>query len=131
VTGNLTLHYERKLYLLLDTPQNRRYVGKYLDVYQFPDGRIEMRAAGVPLPYSTYDKLGAINQGAIVENKRLGHVLRVSGIVQAGRDNRCVKGPSTAHRSDGKRIPWKKIAGTKTQRQLNEQDLQKALQDRS
>jgi hypothetical protein len=73
VTGNLTLHYERKLYLLADTPKNRRYAGKYLDVYQFPDGKVEIRAAGVKVPYSTYDKLGAIDQGAIVENKRLGH----------------------------------------------------------
>jgi hypothetical protein len=29
VTSNLTLHYERKLYLLADTPTNRRYAGKY------------------------------------------------------------------------------------------------------
>jgi hypothetical protein len=62
VTSNLTLHYDRKLYLLQDTPDNRRYAGKYLDVYQFPDGRIEIRAAGVSVPYSTYDKLGAIDQ---------------------------------------------------------------------
>src|SRR6202140_3968935 len=105
VTSNLTLHYERKLYLLPDTPKNRRYAGKYLDVYQFPDGKIEIRAAGVSLPYSTYDKLGAIDQGAIVENKRLAHALRISNMVQAERDNRSVGGPSTAHRSDGKKVP--------------------------
>ena len=90
VTSNLTLHYERKLYLLPDTPENRHYASKYLDVYQFPDGKIEIRAAGVSLPYSTYDKLGAIDQGAIVENKRLGHALRISNMVQAERDNRSV-----------------------------------------
>jgi hypothetical protein len=83
VTSNLTLHYERKLYLLQDTPENRRYAGKYLDVHQFPDGRIEIRAAGVSVPYSTYDKLGAIDQGAIVDNKRIGHALRISHLVQA------------------------------------------------
>jgi hypothetical protein len=38
-------------------------------VYQFPDGKIEIRAAGEKVPYSTYDKLGAIDQGAIVENR--------------------------------------------------------------
>jgi hypothetical protein len=131
VTSNLTLHYERKLYLLPDTPENRRYVAKYLDVYQFPDGKIEIRAAGVSLPYSTYDKLGAIDQGAIVENKRLGHALRISNMVQAERDNRSVAGPSTAHRIDGKKVPRKKLAGTKTQRELNEKDLQKALEVRN
>jgi Helix-turn-helix domain len=131
VTSNLTLHYERKLYLLPDTPQNRRYAAKYLDVYQYPDGKIEIRAAGVSLPYSTYDKLGTIDQGAIVENKRLGHALRISGAIQANRDNRCVIGPSTAHRIDGKKVPRKKLAGTKTQRELNQKDLQKALEVRS
>lgn len=131
VTSNLTLHYERKLYLLPDTPQNRRYATKYLDVYQFPDGKIEIRAAGVSLPYSTYDKLGAIDQGAIVENKRLGHALRISNMVQAERDNRSVAGPSTAHRINGKKVPRKKLAGTKTQRELNQKDLQKALEVQS
>jgi hypothetical protein len=128
VISNLTLHYERKLYLLPDTPQNRRFAAKYLDVYQYPAGKIEIRAAGVSLPYSTYDKWGAIDQGAIVENKRLGHALRISGAIQANRDNRCVIGPSTAHRIDGKKVPRNKLAGTKTQRELIQKDLQTALE---
>jgi transposase len=127
VISNLTLHYERKLYLLSDTPANRRYAGKYLDVYQFPDGRIEIRAAGVSIPYSTYDKLGEIDQGAIVENKRLGFALRLAQTVQAARDNQSYAGPSTAHRSDGLRVPRKKHPGTKTQRELNAQDVRQAL----
>lgn len=131
VTSNLTLHYERKLYLIADTPANRRYAGKYLDVYQFPDGRIEIRAAGVRVPYSTYDKLGAIDQGAIVENKRLGHALRISSLVQAERDNQYYAGPSTAHRVDGQAVPRKKRGGSKTQRELNEKDVEKALAEQS
>ena len=87
------MHYERKLYLLLDTPTNRRYCGKYVDVLQYPDGRIEIQVAGVSLPYSTYNKLGTIDQGTVVENKRLGHVLRIAQVVQAERDNRAVSVP--------------------------------------
>jgi hypothetical protein len=128
VTSNLTLHYERKLYLLPDTPTNRRYAGKYVDVLQYPDGRIEIQVAGVSLPYSTYDKLGTIDQGAIVENKRLGHVLRIAQVVQAERDNRAVSVPSTAHRVTGIHIPRRKIAGTKTQRELGPNDLRVAIQ---
>jgi hypothetical protein len=128
VTSNLTLHYERKLYLLPDTPKNRRYAGKYLDVYQFPDGKIEIRAAGEKVPYSTYDKLGAIDQGAIVENKRLGHALRISSLVQAERDSQYYAGPSTAHRANGKRVPRKKVGGTKTQRELSQKDVENALE---
>jgi hypothetical protein len=131
VTSNLTLHYERKLYLLQDTPDNRRYAGKYLDVYQFPDGRIEIRAAGVSVPYSTYDKLGAIDQGAIVENKRLGHALRISGLVQSERDNHSYAGPSTAHRIGGSKVPRNARTGKKTQRELNQKDLQKAIEVQS
>jgi hypothetical protein len=37
------------------------------------DGICVNTPAAVSPPYSTYDKLGAIDQGAIVENKRLGH----------------------------------------------------------
>jgi hypothetical protein len=100
-------------------------------VYQFPDGKIEIRAAGVKVPYSTYDKLGAIDQGAIVENKRLGHALRISGLVQAERDNQYYAGPSTAHRGDGQTVPRKKRVGSKTQRELNEKDVEKALEDQT
>ena len=131
VTSSLTLHYERKLYLLADTPKNRRYAGKYLELYQFPDGKIEIRAAGVKVPYSTYDKLGAIDQGAIVENKRLGHALRISSLVQAERDNHYYAGPSTAHRVNGKHVRRKKVSGTKTQRELNQKDVEKALEVRT
>lgn len=128
VTHNLTLHYERKLYLLADTPANRRLIGKYVEVFQYPDGRIEIRVAGEALPYSTYDKLGAIDQGAIVENKRLGSVLRVVQAVQAHRDNRSMDVPSTAHRADGTVVPRERIAGSKKQKELGPEDLQQALE---
>jgi hypothetical protein len=130
VTQNLTLHYERKLYLLADTPQHRRLIGKYIDVFQFPDGRVEIRAAGVSLPYSTYDKLGEIDQGAIVENKRLGQVLRVAQIVQAERDNRGHSGPSTAHRKNGEHVLHHRAPGVKAQKQLVPADLAKAIRPR-
>jgi hypothetical protein len=81
------------------------------------------------VPYSTYDKLGAIDQGAIVENKRLGRALRISGMVQAERDNQYYAGPSIAHRGDGQ--TRKKRGGSKTQRELNEKDVQKALEDQT
>ena len=127
VTQHLTLNYERKLYLLADTAQNRRCIGKYVDVFQFPDGRIEIRVAGVSLPYATYDKLGTIDQGAIVENKRLGHALRIAQLVQAGRDNRSAAGPSTAHRANGRHVPGRRAPGAKSQRDLNQQDVEQAV----
>jgi hypothetical protein len=129
LTENLTLRYERKLYSLHETKELRRYAGKYVDVYQFPDGRIEVRAGGVSIPYHTYDKLGEIDQGAIVENKRLGHALRVSSVIQADRDNRRADAPSTAHRSNGKLVQYKKLPGTKRSRDFSEKDLRRALEN--
>lgn len=127
LTQNLTLHYERKLYMLKDTPAHRQLIGKYLDVYQYPDGRIEIRTAGVSIPYSEFDKLGELDQGQIVENKRLGHVLQAVQIVQAQRDNRVLSAPSTAHRQNGRLSRARKTPGTKTQRQLNVHDLAAAI----
>ena len=127
VTDSLTLRYERKMYLIEDTPSNRRYIGKYIEVFQFPDGRIEIRVAGLSLPYSTYNKVGTIDHGAIVDNKRLSQVLRTAQIVQAQRDDRVVFRPSSAHRADGTPIPKNKIAGTKRQRDLSEDDLHNAI----
>jgi hypothetical protein len=131
VTKALTLHYERKLYMLADTAANRRLIGKYLEVFQHPDGRIEIRVAGESLPYSIYEKLGAVDQGAIVDNKRLGHVLQISQLVQAKRDDRVVNVPSTAHRCDGTAVPRNKLAGSKRQRELGPEDLESAVQSKA
>ena len=131
VTHNLTLHYERKLYLLPDTADNRRLIGKYIDIYQYPDGKIEIRARGQSLPYSTYDKLGEIDHGAIVDSKRLGAVLQVAQITQANRDSRAASVPSSAHRGNGAHIPRTRRPGTKTQRELGPVDLKKAIEKRA
>jgi len=66
-------------------------------VIQFPDGRVEIRAGGQSLPYSTYDRVGVIDQGAVVNHKRLSQALQAAQILQAQRDDRVVNKPSTAH----------------------------------
>lgn len=130
MTKDLTLHYERKLYLVADTPANRRLIGKYIEVFQFADGHIELRVAGKSIPYSVYDKLGEVDAGAIVENKRIGHVLQIAQIVQSKRESRARDVPSTVHRADGRKIPRDRVAGVKRQRQLNAADLSEAVRSR-
>lgn len=61
--------------------------GKYIDVFDYPDGHIEIRAGSTTLPNVRYDRLPQVDQGAIVENKRLGHALQVANLAQQ-RDNR-------------------------------------------
>jgi hypothetical protein len=110
VTDSLTLRYERKMYLIQDTPSNRRLIGKYIEVFQFPDGRIEIRVAGsltalLHIRQTRNDRSGRNRRQQTIE-PCASHVTDRSG----SRDNRVVFRPSTAHRVDGTPIPKNKIA---------------------
>lgn len=125
VSKNLTLQYDKKLYLLEDNEENRRFQGKYIDVWQYPDGTIELRANGTSLPFITYDRLGELDQGGIIDNKRLGRALEMIKLVQDKRDNtRSQALPSL----DGQTSRRKKQPGKKSQRSLNKDDMLEALQ---
>ncbi|MDB5770475.1 MAG: elements of external origin [Burkholderia sp.] len=54
VSHVLTLQYAKTMYLLADAPMTRKLIGKYIEVYEYPDGRIELRGDGIALPY--YDR---------------------------------------------------------------------------
>ncbi|WP_412525941.1 ISNCY family transposase [Burkholderia lata] len=127
VTKSLTVQYDRVIYLLEDTAANRSLVHRYIEVWEYPDGRIELRANGAALPYIRYDKLSEIDQGAVVEHKRLGHVLQVAQAIQAQRDNRRISGsPSRTNRG----VPVRATAplpGTKKQRSITETDVEAAI----
>jgi len=127
VSHSLTLQYDKVIYMLEDMPAARKLIGQYIDVLEYPDGCVEIRANGVTLPYSTYDRLSEIAQGAIVENKRLGHVLQVAQIIQEQRDNR--RGRSAPARTNQGLSPVKLKAepGKKAQRQFDENDLAQAV----
>lgn len=71
VSKALTVRYDKMLLLLEDNDESRRAMGKYLDAWQYPDGRVELRSHGTVLPYSAYDRLSEVDQGAIVDNKRV------------------------------------------------------------
>ncbi len=102
VSKNLTVQYDKMLYLIEDNEYSRRAIGKYIDVWHYPDGHKELRLNGVLLPYSTYDRLSEVEPVAIVDNKRLGHVLDVARQVQRKRDNN--RSPGVVTRADNQRI---------------------------
>jgi len=89
-------------------------------------GRVELWADGASLPYTTYDRLGEIDQAAIVENKRLGHVLAIAAQVQALRDSRHQAGPSRTLSGEPPR-PARVPLNVKRQRLINRLDLERAL----
>ena len=102
VSMSLTLQHDRVRYLLPDTPDARKLIHRYIDVFEYPDGRIELRADGLSLAYVRYDKLPFIDAGAIVENKRLGHALKVAQLIQAQRDDRRCGGTPSRTNSGAK-----------------------------
>lgn len=76
LSNNLTFQYNKIMYLVEDSPENRKIARKRVTVYDYPDGSIEVRYEGKPLPYSVlHDRLQSIEQGEVVDNKRLGNVM--------------------------------------------------------
>src|SRR5471032_1030428 len=123
VSATLTVQYDRVMYLLDDTPLNRGLIHHYLDVLEYPDGRIEIRDNGSALTYRQYDRLSDIDQGAVVDNKRLGHVLEVAQQVQMERDNRRISG-SPSRTNQGEPVkPKMRANNTRKQRALTQADL--------
>lgn len=66
VSKSLTVQYDKILYLIEDSEYSRRAIGKYIDVWHYPDGHKELRLNGVLLPYSTYDRLSEVETVAML-----------------------------------------------------------------
>lgn len=124
VSKSQTVQYDKVIYLIEDSEISRKAIGKYIEVWHYPDGRKELKLNGVALPYSTYDRLSEIDQGAIVDNKRLGRTLEYIKLVQDKRDNnRSQAIPAGDGPSRRRRKPTEK----KSQRSLNGDDMLEAL----
>lgn len=75
VSQQLAFSYQRLRIILQENEITRGLPGKYVDSYEFPDGRLEFRWKGVSLPYSVFDKDQRVTHAAITENKHLSAVL--------------------------------------------------------
>lgn len=76
VGAQLTLSYDRKQIILERNEVSEELGGQYVELYDFPDRPLEVRWKGHSLPYRIFQKDQRVSHTAIVENKRLGHVLR-------------------------------------------------------
>jgi hypothetical protein len=83
------------------------------------------------LPCRQYDRLTEIDQGAVVEHKRLSHVLQVAQAIQAQRDNsRIGKAPSRTNRGDSTRTDRNvREPGKKKQREFTQADMERVIVD--
>src|SRR3981189_3596240 len=75
VSHQLVVNYSRMKLTLKPEGLAVRLRGKMVEIYDFPDGRLEIRWKGRSLRYSAFDKLQRVSHAAIVENKRLGEIL--------------------------------------------------------
>ncbi len=125
VSENLTIQYDKVVYLIEDSEYSRRAIGKYIDVYHYPDERKELRLNGIPLPFITYDRLSDVDQGAIVDNKRLGRALElIKTVVDDKRDNRRSQ---SVPAGNGPSRRKEKELGKKSQRSIDQNDMLEAL----
>jgi len=128
VSQSLTLQHERQIYLLADTPANRKLIHRYIEIWEYPDGRLQIQAHGRVLAYERYDRLPTVDAAAIVENKRLGHALQVAQMLQSQRDDRRHMATSRTHRGKPANLNnLKQRPGTKAQRALSSADLDAAI----
>jgi hypothetical protein len=75
VSNSLTLQYDKVVFLIEPNEITRELRRKRVTVVDYPDGRLAIRYRGLDLPYTTFDKLRQVSQGAIVENKHLSAAL--------------------------------------------------------
>ena len=74
-TQQLALSYDNKRVILEETPLTAGLVRKYVETYEFSDGRLEVRWKGAAPAYRLFDKKQRVTHTAIVENKRLSEAL--------------------------------------------------------
>lgn len=78
LTKSLTFRYDKMIYLVDPTEENSRIAGENIMVYDYPDGTLAFKYGHRSLICQAFDKLDCIDQGKIVDNKRLGTVLKLA-----------------------------------------------------
>ncbi len=100
----LTLQYDKILFILEPSEPAKAAIGKRVTVVDYPDGRLSIRYRGVELAYRTFDKIQQVDQGAIVENKRLGAALAFirDEQLRRGPQRRSTKAPRRRDQRDAR-----------------------------
>ena len=87
ISYNLTIQYDRVLYLLEDSLENRALRRKKIMLHEHSDGSISLNYQGKKLRFSKlYDKVAPIEQGKVVPNERLDFVMESIKELQIGRE---------------------------------------------
>lgn len=103
VSRQLVVHYNRMQFSLEPNELTAKLAGKTVEIFDFPDGRLEIRWKGIAVPYAAFDKLQRVSQAAVVDNKRLGEVLAWVRQEQQARSSPSGDsvGPGRSHQKKG------------------------------
>jgi len=91
VTSNLTFHYKRTMYVLVESKASRASAGKQILVREAGDGELAFEFNGTALPARAFVKDARVTQGDIADNKLLGPVLEEIQRRQLARDAETTK----------------------------------------
>ena len=76
VTRDLVVRHDRRRIVLEVNDLTRDLPGRYVDTYEFPDERLQIRVKGVAIPFTAFDPdQQRVSHAAITENKHLTAVL--------------------------------------------------------
>lgn len=76
LSKSLTFQYDKVVYLIELTEENTRLVHEHVKVLDYPNGDIAIVYGHRKLAFKIFDKLEHVQQTQIVDNKRLGQVLK-------------------------------------------------------
>lgn len=80
LSNSLTIQYDKVIYMIESSEENNRLRREAVKVLDYPDGTIAIHYGNRTLRYKIFDKLQKIDQGRVVDNKRLGSVLKLAQI---------------------------------------------------
>ena len=94
------MQYDKVIFILEPSEPAKAAIGKYVRVFDYPDGRLAIRHRGVELAYRTFDKVRQVDQGATADNKHLGAMLAMIRDEQLRRGSQRRSGPRRRDQSD-------------------------------
>jgi hypothetical protein len=98
----LTLQYDKVVFIVEPSEPAMAAIGRYVTVFDYPDGRLSIRHDGVELAYRTFDKVRQVDQGVIADNKQLGAVLAMVRDEQLRRGTEQRSGPRRRDQRDAR-----------------------------
>ena len=88
LTPNLTVHYQRNLYVVESSPSALAARGHLVDVHETIDGTVQIRHGTNELRAAPFRKAGQITQQDVADNKYLATILEKLRLTQLAEDER-------------------------------------------